>query len=169
MISNKQTRLSNYDESKKLDLVVDCEYLGNLDVESKYLTTSVIKWLIAQVKLVDSNKKVSNCFLEINVNKNCLTLNKRDDILHQQEILNHKLSDLFKLTYLANDQACFGYFYRKNNTTFTFYTLHVFVSNKYNLCQVINDFQQQAIKLHENLIYEKMFDFKLVTKVNLFL
>ncbi|CAF0988440.1 unnamed protein product [Brachionus calyciflorus] len=154
-----------FEENKKVDLVVDCDYLGNFDIESKYLTTSIIKWLIAEIKLIDSGKKIPNCLLEVNITKNNLVMYKKDDLLQQEIVFNHKLSDLFKLTYLTSDPMCFGYFYRKNNTSFNYYTLHVFKSNKSNLCQVLNDFQHQAIKLHENLIYEKMFDFKLVTKL----
>ncbi|RNA25400.1 TBC1 domain family member 1 isoform X4 [Brachionus plicatilis] len=161
MISN-HLRKSN--ENKKLDLVVECEYLGNLDVESKYLTHSIIKWLIAEIKLIDNEKKLKDCFFEVNVNKNNLCLCKKDDA-QRQEIFNHKMSEIFKITYLPNDPVCFGYFYRKNNTSFNYYTLHAFTSSKSNLSQVISDFQQRAIKLHENLIYEKLFDFKLVTKL----
>lgn len=156
--------LTKNNESRKLDLVVDCDYLGYLDVESKYLTHSIIKWLIAEIKLIENEKKLPGCYIEVNVSKNNLCLCKKDEF-KRQEMFNHKLSELFKLSYLPNDPVCFGYFYRKNNTSFNYYTLHVFSSSKSNLSQVINDFQQKAIKLHENLIYEKLFDFKLVTKV----
>lgn len=156
--------LKRTNENKKLDLVVECEYLGSLDVESKYLTHSIIKWLISEIKLIDNQKKLSDCYFEINISKNNLCLCKKDETC-RQEIFNHKISELFKLTYLPNDPVCFGYFYRKNNTSFNYYTLHVFSSTKTNLSQVISDFQQKAIRLHDNLRYEKLFDFKLVTKV----
>lgn len=72
---------------------------------------------------------------------------------------------MFKLTSLPHDPPYFGYFYRKNNTSFNYYTFHVFCSNKSNLSQVLIDFQTQALKVHDNTLYEKLFDFKLVTKV----
>ena len=47
-------------KSDVLDLVLyDLDYLGNLDVESKYLQASTIPWLIAQVRLLELNKRVN--------------------------------------------------------------------------------------------------------------
>lgn len=151
-------------DDKKLDLCVDVQYLGCLDVESKYLHSSIIPWLIAQVKLIETDKRIQPALIDVNTRKNTLLVYKHSSMA-TEEILNHRLTDIFKLNILPNDPLCFAYFYRKNNTSFNYYTLHVFYSNKSNLCKVLLDFQTQALKIHENLLYEKLFDFKLVTKV----
>lgn len=152
-----------------LDLTVEADYLGNIEIESKYLQTCVIPWLIAQVKLIESDKRIRPVYLEANVHKNTLSIYKtaKTESNHTNCLFNHKLSDIFKLSCLPNDPLCFAYFYRKSNTSLNVYTLHVFGSNKTNLCQVIQDLQNQALKLHENLVFEKLFDFKLVTKVSI--
>lgn len=189
----------------KLDLVVEVDYLGHIDVESKYLQLSTIQWLIAQVKLIETHKRIGSCYMEINVRKNSLIVYRKrahepnatstngvriqvenghnsfelidvddndDDFRDRDEngdgaveILNHKLSNVFKLTNLTNDPLCFGYFYKKNATSFNFYTLHAFRSSKTNLANVVYEFQMQALKLHENLQFEKIYEFRLVKKV----
>ncbi len=159
-------------DDRKLDLVVELDYFGNIDVESKYLQVSIIPWLIGQVKLIEVEKRIKSVTLELNVKKNTVYVYNRNDSYSssgssssQNEIINHRLTEIFKLTSLASDPTYFGYFYRKNNTSFNYYTFHVFHSNKSNLSHVITDFQTQALKLHDNLLYEKLFDFKLIAKV----
>jgi hypothetical protein len=167
----KLSNIAKKFENKKLDLVVDLDYLGYINVESKYLQLATIPWLISEIKLLEIDKKVESVYLEINVKKNSLYVYKLHKSTKQQytdqeqeEILNHKLTDIFKLTYLTTDKYCFAYFYRQKNS-FN-YNLYAFYSNKSNLAQVIYDFQIQALRTHESLKYEKVFDFKLVTKVN---
>jgi hypothetical protein len=183
-LSSELTRIKLADlarqDDRKLDLVVELDYFGNVDVESKYLQVSIIPWLIGQVKLIEVEKRVRSVCLELNVKKNTFYVYNRNEYYTtssssssssssnggQNEIINHRLTEIFKLTSLPSDPTYFGYFYRKNNTSFNYYTFHVFHSNKSNLSQVITDFQTQALKLHDAMLYEKLFDFKLIAKVS---
>lgn len=155
---------------------MELDYLGFIDVESKYLQVSTIQWLIAQVKLIETHKRIKSVILEVNVRKNSLSVCKKENSTsinnseandEEKLLINNTLSDIFKLTSLTSDPLCFGYFYRKTTASFNLYTLHAFTSNKSNLAQVLYDFQMQALRIHENLHYEKIFDFKMVTKVKL--
>lgn len=183
MFNQRLFELAKKDDNK-LDLCVDLDvYLGTLDIESKYLQLSTIQWLIAQVKLVEAapHARVHDVVMEVNVRKNSLCVYKRPQAgsfdssnnneqqrngCHTAEpLVQHTLSNIFKLTALTSDPMCFAYFYRKNTHSFNMYTLHAFRSSRANLAQVICDFQMQALRMHESLNYEKVFDFKLVTKV----
>lgn len=171
--------------ARPLNLMIEMDYLGYLDIESKYLQTCTLQWLIAQVKLLELDKRVTNACMEINVKTNTIYAYKlTNDSASQRydhsssrlfldndtadyskvELFSHALSNIFKLTYLDNDPNCIAYFYRKNES-FS-YTLHVLTSKKSNMFQVLNDFQKQASKLHDHLYFQKVFDFKLVDKVN---
>jgi hypothetical protein len=167
-----RTKLSDLarQDDRKLDLVVELDYFGNIDIESKYLQVSIIPWLIGQVKLIEVEKRVRVACLEINVKRNTFfvynkSIESGGGPPRMNEIINHRLTEIFKLTNLPSDPQYFGYFYRKNNTSFNYYTFHVFYSNKSNLSQVITDFQTQALKMHDNMLYEKLFDFNLIAKV----
>lgn len=151
-------------ESKLVDLCVDVDvYLGTMDVESKYLKVSTIEWLIGQKKLVDVHERIPHVYIEVNVRKNTLTVFKKSN---GDVILQHTLSNVFKLTALNNDPQCFAYFYRTSPASVTLYTLHAFRSSRANLADVIYELQMQALRIHESFLnYEKVFDFKLVTKV----
>ena len=170
-------------KTDKLDLVLyDLDYLGSLDIESKYLQSSTIPWLIAQVRLLELNKRVNSITLEVNVRKNSLIGFKHELKPKQQfansttnkealtstkriEFINHKLTNMFKLSQMQSEKTCFAYFYRQDGGSFN-YTLHAFSSNKSNLVQVLFEFQMDALKIHEHHNqYEKMFDFKIVNKV----
>ncbi len=174
---------NNNNNHDKLDLVLyELEYLGNLEIESRYLQSCTIQWLIAQVRLLELNKRVNSVTLEINVKKNSLLVFKNEmktkhfsltslkESNRRVEFLRHKLTNIFKLTQLANEKTCFAYFYRLESS-FN-YTLHVFNSNKSNLVQVLSEFQMDALKIHENQSihqnspYEKLFDFQVVSKVS---
>lgn len=153
-------------KENKVDLVIYLDYLGCIEVESKYLQSATIPWLIAEIKLLETSKKISPAYMEINVKKNSLNLFKArsaEQVTNNEIVLNHKLTDMFKLTSLSSDAFCFAYFYRQENS-FN-YNLYAFYSNKYNVNQVLHEFQVQALRMHESLKYEKIFDFKLVTKV----
>lgn len=153
-------------KENKLDLVIYLDYLGYIDVESKYLQAATIPWLIAEIKLIEISKKISPAYMEINVKKNSLNLYKAKSVEKESQceiILSHKLTDIFKLTCLPSDPFCFAYFYRQENS-FN-YNLYAFYSNKFNINQVLHEFQIQALRMHESLKFEKIFDFKLVTKV----
>jgi hypothetical protein len=155
----------------KLDLVIYLDYLGYIDVESKYLQAATIPWLIAEIKLLEFENKISPAYMEINVKKNTLNIfrvknaDQNDNSQSGEAILSHKLTDIFKLTCLPSDPFCFAYFYRQENS-FN-YNLYAFYSNKFNINQVVHEFQVQALRMHESLKYEKIFDFKLVTKVSI--
>jgi hypothetical protein len=153
-------------DENKLDLCVDLDqYLGTLDIESKYLQLSTIQWLIGQVKLLETHRRIDRVVLEVNVTRNSLCVYKKELGGPRELVFQHTLSNIFKLTPLNNDPQCFAYFYRKNAGSFNLYTLHAFRSARANLAHVIYDFQMQALRLHESLRYEKVFDFKLVAKV----
>ena len=142
---------------------------GYLTIESKYLQASLIPWLIAQVKLLEADKQIPSCFIEINVNQNQLIgirhVQKEEGEVKRVEFLNHKLTSVFKLCKLTSDENCFAYFYKQPGSTL--YALHAFYSNKSNIVQCLSSFQMQAIGIHETLNgYEKIFDFELVDKVN---
>lgn len=183
MFNQRLFELAKKDDNK-LDLCVDLDvYLGTLDIESKYLQLPTIQWLIAQVKLIEAapHSRIHDVVMEVNVRKNSLCVYKRPTVGlfvdstnnnneqkrngHTGPLVQHTLSNIFKLTALASDPMCFAYFYRKNTHSFNMYTLHAFRSSRANLAQVICDFQMQALRMHESLNYEKVFDFKLVTKV----
>ena len=175
--------------ARPLNLFVEVDYLGYLDIESKYLQASTLQWLIAQVKLLEVDKRILNACMEVNVKTNTIYAYKltngsgsyqsrldespsrlflansdQTESSARIELFSHALSNIFKLTYLDNDPNCFAYFYRKNES-FS-YTLHVFSSKKSNMFQVLNDFQKQASKLHDHLYFQKVFDFKLVDRVS---
>lgn len=166
MLTNQRLIELAKKDDNKLDLCVDLDvYLGTLDVESKYLQVSTIQWLVAQVKLVETDNRVRDVVMEVNVRKNSLWVFRKLSDGHRELVLHHTLSSIFKLTALGSDPLCFAYFYRKNSSSFNLYTLHAFASGRANLANVIGEFQMQALRLHENLTYEKVFDFKLVAKV----
>ena len=172
-LAKRQSSLKN----DKLDLVLyDLDYLGNLEIESKYLQASTIPWLISQIKLLELNKRINSISIEINVNQNSLITYKNDlkskaftlaskEQTKRTELINHKLTNIFKLTQLSFEKSCFAYFYRQD-ASFN-YTLHAFSSNKSNLVQALSEFQMNALKLHDNnnTQCEKMFDFKIVNKM----
>ena len=176
-------KLKTFDDSsphcsqRKIDLVVYLDYLGFINVESKYLQAATIPWLIAEIKLLEAEKKIETAYMEINVKKNSINLYRSSNAVFTEStkrssdaqteselILSHKLTDVFKLTSLANDPLYFAYFYRQDNS-FN-YNLYAFYSSKFNITQVLHEFQIQALRIHESLKYEKIFDFKLVTKVS---
>jgi hypothetical protein len=184
----KLSELIKKSDNTKLDLVVQLDYLGFLEIESKYLQNATIQWLLAQIKLFEQNKRINSIFIEINVKKNLLIAYKTfkssnslpassshsnnnitsetKDREDQKEIfISHKLTKVFKLTCLHNDQFCFGYFYRETNNFM--YRLHGFYSNKSNLAQTLFEFQNHALKLYEYSDYAntKIFEYKLIGKV----
>ena len=146
----------------KLDLVIQLDYLGYLTIDNKYLQASTIPWLIGQVKLLETDKRIPACHIEISVYKNSLCGYKpTSDCQERDEFLNHRLTSVFKLCRLTNDQNYFAYFYKQRGSTL--YTLHSFYSNRSNLVRCISDLQMQAIRVHESLnSYEKTFDFEVV-------
>ena len=135
-----------------------------MNIESKYLQASIIPWLIAQVNIF-SDKRIVGCCIEINIRKNCLSVYRQSQSNgNRTEFLSHRLTSIFKLCKLANDQNFFAYFYKQPASTL--YTLHAFHSNKSNLVKCLSDMQMQAIHLHESLnSYEKIFDFEVVGRV----
>jgi len=160
LASQHQTR-NRQNATDKLDLVIQLDYLGYLTIESKYLQSSTIPWLIGQVKLLETDKRIPACHIEISVDKNSLCAFKpvRSDNQQRTEFINHKLTSVFKLCRLVNDQNFFAYFYKQIGSTL--YTLHTFYSTRSNLVKCISDLQMQAIRIHESLnSYEKTFDFE---------
>ena len=163
----KSKYLTNIDS--KLDLVIQLDYLGFLEIESKYIQTHALPWLIAQVKLFEINKRIFNVYLEINVKSNTIncyrSINK--DLTNKKstkvDLIEHSLTNIFKLCILPGDPNCFGYFYRVNDSFI--YTLHVFRSKQCNLAKAIIDFQSQALKIHDTFSYKKVFEFVLIAKV----
>ncbi len=83
---------------------------------------------------------------------------------NSQKFLDHKLTSIFKLCRLTNDQSFFAYFYKQRGSTL--YTLHAFHSTRSNLVRCLSDLQMQAVRIHESLnSYEKTFDFEVVGRV----
>ncbi len=74
----KQTRLADpasqngKNAPDKLDLAIQLDYLGYLSIDSKYLQASAIPWLIGQVKLLETDKRIKTCHIEVSVHKNSL-------------------------------------------------------------------------------------------------
>ena len=175
-VSYAQMRLSDLadmSDENKLDVATELDYLGSLSTESKYMQASTIPWLIAHVKLLETERRVRPAYMELNVRKNTLALyrivafpystatGKRTNM---QLLFTHRLTDIFKLTSLKSDAACFAYFYRDAAATFT-YDLHVFsCALKSNLAHTMYDLQLQALKLHQHLRYERTFEFHLIGK-----
>ena len=89
--------------SQIIDLVVDVDYLGSMDVESKYLQVAIIPWLIGQMKLIElDQKRIKTACLEIIVKKNSFSVyaksasSSSQSININNEILSHRLTDMFK-------------------------------------------------------------------------
>lgn len=77
-MTNSSTKSMEMESSRKLlDLIVELDYLGQVDVESKYLQVSIIPWLIGQIKLVDQDKQIRSVCLEVNVKKNSFYVYKK--------------------------------------------------------------------------------------------
>lgn len=122
------------------------------------------------MKLLETDKRICPCCIEINVRKNSLygyqtILPKEENQTEERvEFLNHRITGIFKLCKLTNDANFFAYFYKQRGSTL--YTLHAFHSNKSNLVKCLSDLQMQAIRLHESLnSYEKIFDFEVIGRV----
>lgn len=117
------------------------------------------------MKLLEIDKRITSCCIEISVTKNSI-IGYESSNVHgsgRNEFLNHRLTSIFKLCTLTNDENYFAYFYKQKNSTV--YTLHVFYTNKSNLAKFLSDLQVQAIRLHENQSsYEKLFEFELGRK-----
>jgi hypothetical protein len=160
--NNSLSYLAAQNDKNNLELTVSLDYLGSLDIESKYLQSVTIPWFIGSLLLLERNKRMYSVFMEINVGNNLINVYKKD----KTQICYHQLSNIFKLSVCKTDSLCFGYFYRENGDSFN-YKLYAFYSNKSNLAQVIYDYQMKALKLHDNNFqYEKSFNFKLIVKVN---
>lgn len=119
------------------------------------------------MKLLEIEKRIISCCIEISVIKNSIigyeSFRSKAQGLNRNEFLNHRLSSIFKLCTLINDENYFAYFYKQKGSTV--YTLHVFYTNKSNLAKFLSDLQVQAIRLHESQnSYEKLYDFELSKK-----
>ena len=158
--ANSTKRLTKTIED--LNLIYELDYLGSIEIESKYLQSSIIPWLIPTIKLIETHQHVDSIYLKINSKNNCLIACKppsnddnddsddeyernKDDEQVDITLFSHKLTNIFKITQLINDPLCFGYVYRdfgqQNNCC-----LFAFRSNKVNLVQMLIQLQYKAIK-----------------------
>jgi hypothetical protein len=161
----EETRKRSVKTIEDLNLIYELDYLGYIEIESKYLQSSIIPWLISTIKLIETNQHIDSIYFKINSKNNCLIAckppshnnnndeNNNDDDSdedHYNErseiiIFSHKLTNIFKISQLTNDQLCFGYVYRDFNEPNNC-RLFAFRSNKVNLVQMLIQLQYKAIK-----------------------
>ena len=159
----EENRRKSVKTIEDLNLIYELDYLGYIEIESKYLQSSIIPWLISTIKLIETNQHVDSIYFKINSKNNCLIACKPtsdddhdesnndddddDDDSERSEIIifSHKLTNIFKITQLTNDPLCFGYVYRDFNEPNNC-RLFAFRSNKVNLVQMLIQLQYKAIK-----------------------
>jgi hypothetical protein len=170
MMDEKMNKIveNNIDD---LNFIYELDFLGFLEIESKYLQPSIISWLIATLKLVEIQQHIDSIYFKINSNKNLLIACKpSDDDDEDRDLFSHKLTNIFKITQLANDPLCFGYIYRDFDLP-NKCCLFAFRSNKVNLVQMLIQVQYKAIKFEQirekNLI--KKFEADFVGEVSVYL
>lgn len=140
---------------------------GFLNIESRYIQVSIIPWLIAQVRMLEIDKRILTCYVEASIHKNAFNCVKNifdGNNKRKIKIFSHELTKIFKLSKLPENENLFAYFYKCTDSTL--YSLHAFYSNKSNLANYLNELHIKALKLHDTLSNdEKVFDFDLVSKL----
>jgi hypothetical protein len=174
-VDDYDSQLSKAKTRSNIDLTIELDYMGCLEIESKYLQKSIIMWLIGQLKYYELNQHRQTIRCEISAENNlfCGYNNNRsyssymnyenDDIF----LFKHKLTQIFKLTHLIDDKQCFGYFYRETNSLL--YKLFLFKSKQTNMIQEILQFQHKAFKLKQsqmNKLATRAFPVELIGEVS---
>lgn len=161
-------------KKNSINLVFELNYLGYLEIESKYLQRSIIPWLISELKLFELKQHINSIYCVLNANENLFYSLKPgivntnggdfyDDYMNgycdnnanssefgdENYIFKHKLTNIFKITQLNNDPCCFGYCYRDLNLNK--YKLYAFRTNKINFVQLLIQLQHRAFKLINDL------------------
>ncbi len=147
----------NKAKARNPDLTLELDYMGYLEVESKYLQKSIILWLVGQLRYYELNQHrpsirceisaENNLFCGYNSNNRNYNSQLADCDTDEIFLFKHKLTQIFKLTHLIDDKLCFAYFYRESNSLL--YKLYLFKTNKPNMIQELLHFQHKAFKLKQ--------------------
>lgn len=160
---------TNSDNLKYLDLIVKLNYLGCVNIDTKYVESSTVEWLIAEIRFLEVDQRKHMIDAELSLIKNLFTLIERQyDNESTSIVLSHKLSDMLKLGKLSDDSRYFGYFYIEATGECKF---HAFSSNKMNFFHVLRDHHLHASHLidvlNKKMEERKKFRINFIAEVSL--
>ena len=100
IISNEDDETQLEDNNTRriddLNLIYELDYLGHLEIESKYLQSSILPWLISTLRLIETDQHVDSIHFKINSKNNSLIACKssEDEISEDTTLFTHKLTNI---------------------------------------------------------------------------